>query len=212
MTSCFKDHESDKQRLNHNTIPISECKTHFIDVYGTKREVTEVPILTCTGLWLDYQEEAEDIVAPGGVLIADPVERNRAINAAYARLWLHDSRFQWAGLAAFASKQVGCGLLHASSAIEGIRQEQTTRQTLRDIRSHSGLFTADTMQEQADAMAAYQQADANNPVPSVDVQFAGEPLSLMQQQFQHVYDMLALGNTALFLDIFPLHAFYAKRG
>lgn len=39
--------------------------------------------------------------------------RNKRINAAYATLWLADNRFQWAGLAAFASKQVGCGLLHA---------------------------------------------------------------------------------------------------
>jgi hypothetical protein len=34
----------------------------------------------------------------------------------------------------------------------------------------------------------------------------------MQQQLQHVYEMMALGNTTLFLDIFPLHAFYKKRG
>ena len=34
----------------------------------------------------------------------------------------------------------------------------------------------------------------------------------MQQQFRHVHDMMALGNTTLFLDVFPLHAFYAKRG
>lgn len=52
---------------------------------------------------------AEAIVAPGGILIADPKARNRAINAAYANLWLKDPRFQWAGLAAFASKQVGVG-------------------------------------------------------------------------------------------------------
>jgi uncharacterized Zn-binding protein involved in type VI secretion len=61
-----------------------------------------------------HQDQAEAIVAPGGTLIADPKARNRAINAAYAQLWRLDNRFQWAGLAAFASKQVGCGLLHAS--------------------------------------------------------------------------------------------------
>lgn len=40
----------------------------------------------------------------------------------------------------------------------------------------------------------------------------GEDFSLVQQQFRHVHDMMALGNTTLFLDIFPLHEFYAKRG
>jgi hypothetical protein len=46
----------------------------------------------------------------------------------------------------------------------------------------------------------------------VDFRSAGEDLSLVQQQFRHVHDMMALGNTTLFLDIFPLHEFYAKRG
>ena len=115
MTQCFKDHECDKQVLNQNTKPFSECETHWVEAYGARFEVTEVPFLTCSGIWRVFQREAEEIVAPGGVLIADPIERNRAINAAYARLWLHDNRFQWAGLAAFASKQVGCGLLHAAN-------------------------------------------------------------------------------------------------
>ena len=90
--------------------------------------ITDVPILTCDCLWRIYQREAEEIVAPGGVLIADSIERNRAINAAYARLWLHDSRFQWAGLAAFASKQVGCGLLHAAGMTARIQAEHEARQ------------------------------------------------------------------------------------
>ncbi|HEY0287513.1 MAG TPA: hypothetical protein VGC62_10955 [Pseudomonas sp.] len=212
MTSCFKDQECDKQILNKNTRPVSACKSYTGDVNGQSRKIIEVPILTCECLWAYYQQEAEEIVAPGGVLIADPVARNSAINAAYARLWLHDSRFQWAGLAAFASKQVGCGLMHASGLIDNIRKEKTAQQNLRDLRRRYGLFTTSKMQEQVEAMEAYKQADANNPVPSVDIHFAGEPLSLMQQQFQHVNDMLALGNTSLFLDIFPLHAFYAKRG
>jgi len=40
----------------------------------------------------------------------------------------------------------------------------------------------------------------------------GEPLSSVQQLYQHVYEMLAMGNTTLFLDVFPLHAFYKDRG
>ena len=212
MTKCFKEHRSDEQRLNHNSTPVADCECKEQLLYGTKTVVTDVPILTCACLWRTYQREAEEIVAPGGVLIDDPVERNRVINAAYARLWLHDPRFQWAGLAAFASKQVGCGLLHAADSIELIREEREARGRLRDSRREHGLLTPDMMSGQADELRDYKEADARNSVPSVDFRSTGEDLSLVQQQFRHVHDMMALGNTTLFLDIFPLHEFYAKRG
>jgi hypothetical protein len=213
MTQCFKDHECDKQRLNHNTKPFSECETHSVRAYDGLFEVTEVPFLTCSGIWRIFQREAEEIVAPGGVLIADPIERNRAINAAYARLWLHDNRFQWAGLAAFASKQVGCGLLHAVGMSEAIQAEHEAKQRLFDTASDpsidiEGLITVRKIDKQA--LQDYQTASDNNPVPFSYSPFGDGPL--MQQQFQHVYEMMALGNTTLFLDIFPLHAFYKKRG
>ncbi len=86
---------------------------------------------SCERNWRFYQQQAEDIVAPGGTLIADPRQRNRVINSAYAQLWRLDNRFQWAGLAAFASKQVGCGLLHAAEAIEKIQVEYEAAQQLR---------------------------------------------------------------------------------
>ncbi|MBV6826173.1 DUF2515 family protein [Pseudomonas sp. PD9R] len=212
MTLCFKEHPSDDQRLNHNTTPIADCECKEERLYGSKTLVTEVPILTCSCLWRIYQREAEEIVAPNGVLIADPVERNRVINAAYARLWLHDPRFQWAGLAAFASKQVGCGLLHAAQSVERIGEEREARVRLRDSRREYGLLTSGRMSEQADALRNYKEADARNPVPSLDLYPAGEDLSLVQQQYRHVHDMMALGNTTLFLDVYPLHEFYAKRG
>ncbi|MHC8365035.1 DUF2515 family protein [Pseudomonas sp. ZT5P21] len=212
MTQCFKNQPCDKQPLNQNTTPVADCECKEERLYGERTLVTEVPILTCACLWRHYQRAAEEIVAPGGVLIADPVERNRAINAAYARLWLHDSRFQWAGLAAFASKQVGCGLLHAADSIELIRDEREARERVRESRRESGLFTPDRMAEQAQEVRDYKEADARNPVPSVDFRSQSEELSLVQQQFQHVHDMMALGNTTLFLDVFPLHEFYAKRG
>lgn len=210
MTKCFKDHPCDTQRLNYNTVPIAECKTHWVELYGCQTLVTEVPVLTCEGIWRIFQREAEEIVAPGGVLIADPKERNRAINAAYARLWLHDPRFQWAGLAAFASKQVGCGLLHAAESIDTIQAEVDARKRWEDSRQSQGPFEL-AGEEQIRLFGAFLEAVANNPVPA-DVHVEGEPQSLAQQQFQYVYDMLALGNTTLFLDIFPLHAFYKKRG
>jgi hypothetical protein len=53
----------------------------------------------CVECWRHFQRQAEAIVA-----VEDPIARNRRINAAYANLWLDDHKFQWAGLAAFASK------------------------------------------------------------------------------------------------------------
>ena len=211
MTQCFKDHPSDNEKLNENTKPLDECETRMMELYGVEMEVTQVPILTCDCLWRIYQREAEEIVAPGGVLIADPIERNRAINAAYARLWLHDSRFQWAGLAAFASKQVGCGLLHAASVTELIQAEHEARQPLRDNRREWGLFTKHNMDDQTILVQKYKATDDLNPMPA-DWRCNADERSVAQDQFQYVNEMMALGNTTLFLDIFPLHAFYKKRG
>lgn len=175
----------------------------------------------CEDLWREYQLQAEAIVAPGGTLIADAKARNRAINAAYAQLWLDDPRFQWAGLAAFASKQVGCGLLHASESIEKVQAEHDTRQHLEQSarRGFFGLFSSRNERERQEKVDAFkhsrhehQAARDNNPVPNIDLRRTGEPLSLVQQQLQHVYDMLAMGNTTLFLDVYPLHLFYRERG
>lgn len=213
MTQCFKDHECDGQELHKNTKPISECKSYYTEENGRKTKITEVPTLTCECIWRSYQKEAQNIVAPGGVLIADPKARNRAINAAYAKLWLHDHRFQWAGLAAFASKQVGCGLLHAADSIKKIQTEHAAikrmAESVKPLWSLPGLSFSKVDER---AWRDYEQVHRNNPVPTADIRHDGESLSLVQQQYQHVYDMLAMGNTTLFLDVFPLHAFYKKRG
>ncbi|MET0964204.1 MAG: hypothetical protein ABWY05_15515, partial [Noviherbaspirillum sp.] len=73
-----------------------------------------------------FQKEAEDVLKVNGEFIKDDTERNKRINAGYAKLWLADNRFQWAGLAAFASKQVGCGLLHARQLSEKNKDELKT--------------------------------------------------------------------------------------
>ncbi|WP_256350852.1 MULTISPECIES: PAAR domain-containing protein [Pseudomonas] len=175
---------------------------------------SEQPTPFCENLWRSYQMRAEAIVAPGGILIADPKARNRAINAAYANLWLKDPRFQWAGLAAFASKQVGCGLLHAVESIEKIQAEHQAGQRMIDSAERRWKFPGLTLFGKTDKRAQrdYEQARSNNPVPGVDLRRDGEPLSLVQQQLQFVHDMLALGNTTLFLDVYPLHLFYSERG
>jgi hypothetical protein len=182
---------------------------------------SDLPGLVCQNLWRGYQQRAEAIVAPGGVLIADPKARNRAINAAYAQLWLEDQRFQWAGLAAFASKQVGCGLLHAADSIEKMQRQLEARQRREGAfrKKLSGLFSWGNDREQQanardleQAQRDYEQARRINPVPGGDLGGDGESPSYAQQTYRFVYEMLAMGNTTLFLDVYPLHAFYKERG
>src|SRR5471032_3644345 len=86
----------------------------------------------CINCWRVYQKKAEVIVS-----VDDPIVRNRKINAAYAQLWLADNRFQWAGLAAFASKQVGCGLIHATKLQKGIAAEKEAHRKLREAPSET---------------------------------------------------------------------------
>ena len=137
----------------------------------------------CIDCWRFYQKEAEAIVS-----VEDPVSRNRRINAAYAQLWLDDHRFQWAGLAAFASKQVGCGLLNAAELISKSNRERNAHQQWE--RQSAPL----------ERMAPY--GSPRMPIPD-QANGAGA---------EKVYQMLAKGNTALFLDVWPLHMFYKKFG
>ncbi|MCW8274273.1 hypothetical protein IMF27_00070 [Pseudomonas sp. PCH199] len=144
------------------------------------------------------------------------------MNTAYAKLWLDDQRFQWAGLAAFASRQVGCGLLHPADSIERIQDEYQAKQRREDAfrKKLSGLFSGSSDREKQakareleQAQRAYEQARRINPTPSfIDYWNDGEHLSFVRKQLRHVYAMLAMGNTALFLDVFPLHVFYKERG
>ena len=67
------------------------------------------PPLDCQKAWAEVDKEAVRIVNSTD----DAVERNKKISAAYAQMYLDDPRMQWIGTAAFASKQVGCGLHQA---------------------------------------------------------------------------------------------------
>ncbi|WP_288108684.1 hypothetical protein [Limnobacter sp.] len=184
MKKIFTPHSTDPMGLHQPTRPIEDCQCVRKETsLGHWQTVVEAPVLTCDCLWRIYQQMAEDIVAPGGVLISDPKERNRQINMAYAKLWLEDHRFQWAGLAAFASKQVGCGLLHASQLID---------ESKRDIEVKNTLPNWLLNREMTASQIGFDAAVMSSSV--------------------YMYNMLALGNTTLFLDIYPLHLFYKKRG
>ncbi|BET27135.1 hypothetical protein EV673_2197 [Limnobacter thiooxidans] len=187
-TTCFPQLISDDLPLHKGARTLDQCKCYSTDRYdNTEKLVAEVEVLTCDCLWRICQREAERIVAPGGLLIADPIARNRRINAAYAALWKTDNRFEWAGLAAFASKQVGCGLLHAAIGMEQINR---TQDELEMLERNPWVPLG----------AKIGSAGARGGMESAEV------------SLKYVFDMLALGNTALFLDIYPLHMFYKKRG
>jgi uncharacterized Zn-binding protein involved in type VI secretion len=179
-----------------------------------------VPGTVCENLWRGYQQRVENVVAPGGKLITDPKARNKAINAAYAQLWRHDRRFQWAGLAAFASKQVGCGLLHAAESIEKMQAEEESMQQLRDSARQGlvGLLSPSerekraTIKEFEQRQRDYEQANRDNPVWGFTQLGVDSALPLAQRMYRFVHEMLAMGNTTLFLDVYPLHVFYAERG
>jgi uncharacterized Zn-binding protein involved in type VI secretion len=182
--------------------------------------VSERPGTLCENLWRGYQQRVENVVAPGGKLITDPKARNKAINAAYAQLWRHDQRFQWAGLAAFASKQVGCGLLHAAESIEKMQAEEQAIQQLRDSARKGlvGLISPGEREKRAairefeQRQRDYKQANRDNPVWGMTHWGVDKALPLSQQMYLYVHEMLAMGNTTLFLDVYPLHVFYAERG
>ncbi len=172
---CIAPHELDLKKLWDSTCELSACKRVSSHDGRNPKTTIVVPILTCRCLWKRFQKEAEDWIAPGGVLIADPLARNRRINAAYAQLWLADNRFQWAGLAAFASKQVGCGLLHAVTLDERIEAEKKAYRELQDghsqdlyerivthkLRPNIELWKAwDKAKQEAELLANLRQASA----------------------------------------------------
>lgn len=80
MSQCFKDHECDNQILGRSVRAAGDCECRVERLYDVDTKVTTVPVLTCDGLWRVFQKEAQDIVAPGGQLIANPIERNKAIH------------------------------------------------------------------------------------------------------------------------------------
>lgn len=158
------------QKCDNPKCPI--CYPNWKEEEATAKKRAEDDKQDCIDCWRFFQKQAQAIVAVG-----DPVERNRRINAAYAQLWLDDHRFQWAGLAAFASKQVGCGLLNAAELISKSNRERNAYQQWHQTSSP------------LERLSPYA-----SPRMSVPNQASGEGA-------RKVYEMLAKGNTSLFLDV-----------
>lgn len=140
--------------IHRNIKPIGECKLHHqIGPAATVEKAIGVPILTPEHLWRSFQLEAENILSIDGSLEGNDRERNRRINAAYAKLWLADNRFQWAGLTAFASKQVGCGLLH--SADVNAKNRRVREQLGRAYAAYPGAGASTMVQSFTETAAGY---------------------------------------------------------
>ncbi len=211
---CIAPDDLDMKKLWDSTCELPACKRETTTGGPNPKTRVEVPLLTCNCLWRRFQKEAEEWVAPGGVLIADPQVRNRKINAAYAQLWLADNRFQWAGLAAFASKQVGCGLIHATKLQTAIAAQKAAQEKLRTGKSETIFegFGFKLSKTDPEVEKELERARAANPLPTEDITFGDNTRSVVLQQLGYVYEMLALGNTSLFLDVYPLHRFFMVRG
>jgi hypothetical protein len=169
--------------VNRNIKPINECYIHhYVGPAATVEKSVAVDILTPEHLWATFQVEAEDMLKVNGKWITDGKELNRRINAGYAKLWLADNRLQWAGLAAFASKQVGCGVLHSAGLVEVNRRE---RERIQRSFAQAGV---------------------------AGVEYATITQMGTEVGASKMYDRLAFGNKHLFLDIYPVYRFYMERG
>ncbi|MBD8529880.1 MULTISPECIES: DUF2515 family protein [unclassified Massilia] len=150
----FARHKYHGIPIHRNIKPIAECKLHHcVGPAATVEKAIGVPILTPEHLWGTFQVEAEKILTIDGSLEGNDRERNRRINAAYAKLWLADNRFQWAGLAAFASKQVGCGLLHSAEVSE--KNRRVREQVGHAFAAYPGAGASTLVQSGTEAAAQY---------------------------------------------------------
>ncbi|WP_231636466.1 DUF2515 family protein [Burkholderia sp. MSHR3999] len=176
-----QERENVMQKCDNRRCPI--CYPNWREEEAAARKRAADDRQDCVNIWRHYQRQAEAIVSG-----SDPISINRRINAAYAQLWLDDRRFQWAGLAAFASKQVGCGLMNAAEMIGKSNRQRDAYQRWRHASSP------------LDRLSPY-----GSPRMPVHDQASGEGA-------RKAYEMLARGNMSLFLDIWPLHMFYKAFG
>lgn len=134
---------------------IEECKLHhYVGPAATVEKAVAAYVLSPEHLWATFQTEAENLIKVNGSMEGNEEERNRRINAAYAKLWLADNRFQWAGLAAFASKQVGCTILHVADTITKNRRERDEME-LSVAAAFPGAEAAVIPQAMTEGSAAY---------------------------------------------------------
>jgi hypothetical protein len=140
----------------------------------------------CEQLWAALDEEVRRIEQ-----IQDPIERNRQISAAYAKVYQQDERLLWSGVAAFVSKQVGCGMRDARAMLEsaGRRKE---------------------IYEQA--MEMQMRYPAGEPGAAGGIGLGQAIASLQHGSAETLYGGLVNGNLAVFKEIYPVLRFYSQHG
>lgn len=94
----------------------SACEAVIVDGMRTVRIGGAPQTCECAMLWEKYLEQTRRLLEP---VDGDHRARNRLISAKYAELYLMNRNFRWAGLAAYASKQVGCAMDHAQKVVNG---------------------------------------------------------------------------------------------
>ena len=93
---------------------VSYVKGRSLKQAHTRAEpgATEDAVVTCCDLWSSVQADSIKLLAENNVLIPKALRRAKRTAGNYAQLFLNDEgtefqgRFYWAGLAAFAAKQV----------------------------------------------------------------------------------------------------------
>lgn len=97
---------------------VSYVKGRALKQAHTRAEpgATEDAVVTCCDLWSSVQADSIKLLAENNVLIPKALRRAKRTAGNYAQLFLNDEgtefqgRFYWAGLAAFAAKQVVDGI------------------------------------------------------------------------------------------------------
>jgi len=68
------------------------------------------PPVDCAAAWKQIDKEKNEILKN-----PDPIERNKHVTAAYAKLYNDKPEMKWSGLAAIVSRQAGCAMEEAKS-------------------------------------------------------------------------------------------------
>lgn len=135
----------------------------------------------CQAIWKALNTETQAISKE-----PDDIKRNRQISAAYAKLYQTNKNLRWSGVAALASKQVGCGLREATIMLADIEKRlevnQVRQSQERDIRNI--------------AMLSFERSQ----------------LLLKTSLANTVKNGLAVGNKAVFEEIYPILQFYQRYG
>jgi hypothetical protein len=100
----------------------------------------------CKAGWVDAERRMNVISKE-----TDPLKRNTMISAAYAKAYVETPHLEWFGAAAFASKQVGCGMAHASKVSDALLPKITDAVGITD---DSGLLAKSTIRKLGDGNKA----------------------------------------------------------